>query len=197
MRIRIGYAHPDRLLSYPDLRYLSGCCLPIRICAVIRGLPPVVRAVSLWCGSSLEHVFPPISHVIPRRLFQLLKQCCCNSNVFAGYSKVTGLNYVRDLWGSMCDRVLQWGRGGWGSKTSGREAGALVFIQNGGADAIASAPPRSLARRGKNQARLPLARASRISVRSLTSSETSAAGASSSAFLRRALRAFMGTTMQK
>ena len=22
MRIRIGYAHPDRLLSYPDVRYL-------------------------------------------------------------------------------------------------------------------------------------------------------------------------------
>ena len=29
--IRIGYVHPDRLLSYPDLRYLSGCWLPIRI----------------------------------------------------------------------------------------------------------------------------------------------------------------------
>ena len=25
MRIRIGYAHPDRLLSYPDVRFLSGC----------------------------------------------------------------------------------------------------------------------------------------------------------------------------
>ena len=31
MRIRIGYAHLDRLLSYPDVRYLSGCCLPIRM----------------------------------------------------------------------------------------------------------------------------------------------------------------------
>ena len=29
--IRIGYAHPDRLLSYPDVRYLSGCSLPIRM----------------------------------------------------------------------------------------------------------------------------------------------------------------------
>ena len=25
--IRIGYAHPDRLLSYPDVRFLSGCVL--------------------------------------------------------------------------------------------------------------------------------------------------------------------------
>ena len=31
MRIRIGYAYLDRLLSYPDVRYLSGCCLPIRM----------------------------------------------------------------------------------------------------------------------------------------------------------------------
>ena len=27
MRTRIGYAHLDRLLSYPDVRYLSGCAL--------------------------------------------------------------------------------------------------------------------------------------------------------------------------
>ena len=44
---------------------------------------------------------------------------------------------------------------------------------------------------------VPWARASRISVRSLTSSEASGSGASSAAFWRRALRAFMGTTMQK
>ena len=30
-RIRIGCRYPDRLLSYPDLRYLSGCLLPIRM----------------------------------------------------------------------------------------------------------------------------------------------------------------------
>ena len=29
--IRIGCAHPDRLLSYPDVPYLSGCWLPIRM----------------------------------------------------------------------------------------------------------------------------------------------------------------------
>ena len=29
--IWIGYAHADRLLSYPDARYLSRCCLPIRM----------------------------------------------------------------------------------------------------------------------------------------------------------------------
>ena len=41
MRIRIGYAHPDRLLSYPDVRYLSGCSLPIRMCVGGRGLQPL------------------------------------------------------------------------------------------------------------------------------------------------------------
>ena len=28
----IGYEHPDRLISYPDLPYLSGYALPIRMC---------------------------------------------------------------------------------------------------------------------------------------------------------------------
>ena len=28
----IGYEHPDRFISYPDLPYLSGCALPIRMC---------------------------------------------------------------------------------------------------------------------------------------------------------------------
>lgn len=32
MHIRIGYGDVDRLLRYPDVRYLSGCCLPIRMC---------------------------------------------------------------------------------------------------------------------------------------------------------------------
>ena len=32
MRIRIGYAHPDRLLRYPDVGFLSGCWFPIRMC---------------------------------------------------------------------------------------------------------------------------------------------------------------------
>ncbi len=219
MRIRIGCAHPDRLLSYPDLHYLSGsslpirmlftypdvvylsgCCLPIRIGALSgRRCPPDVRAGACGVAPRSITLFPPISHVIPRGLFQILKSRRCSSNVFSGYSKVTGLNYVRDLWGSMCDEVLevlQWGRGGGGNETPGREAGALVWlIQKPGP--MQSHRPRLASRKGKNQARSPLARASRISVRSLTSSETSAAGASSSAFLRRALRAFMGTTMQK
>ena len=30
--IRIGYAHVDRLLSYPDVGYLSVCSFPIRVC---------------------------------------------------------------------------------------------------------------------------------------------------------------------
>ena len=35
--IWIGCGHVDRLLSYPDARYLSGCCLPIRMCVGGRG----------------------------------------------------------------------------------------------------------------------------------------------------------------
>ena len=32
MHIRIGCAHPDRLLRYPDVGFLSGCWFPIRMC---------------------------------------------------------------------------------------------------------------------------------------------------------------------
>ena len=39
MRTRIGYAHLDRLLSYPDVRYLSGCCLPIRMLLTYPDVP--------------------------------------------------------------------------------------------------------------------------------------------------------------
>ena len=31
MAIRIGYGDPDRLVSYPDARFLSGCSLPIQV----------------------------------------------------------------------------------------------------------------------------------------------------------------------
>ena len=31
MHTWIGYAHPDRLISYPHARYLSGYSLPIRV----------------------------------------------------------------------------------------------------------------------------------------------------------------------
>ena len=40
--MRIGTAHLDRLLSYPDVRNLSGCLLPIRVrCPVpeLAGVP--------------------------------------------------------------------------------------------------------------------------------------------------------------
>ena len=45
MRTWIGYAHPDRLLSYPDAAYLSGCCLPIRMLLTY----PDVRYLSGCC----------------------------------------------------------------------------------------------------------------------------------------------------
>ena len=34
---RIGYAHPDRLLSYPDIAYLSGCVLVAGSPSPLRG----------------------------------------------------------------------------------------------------------------------------------------------------------------
>ena len=78
MRIRIGYAHPDRLLSYPDLRYLSGCLLPIRMFVTypdvlqpgLGGLRAGVRvrALALLAASGAA-----VSHVIPLRMFQVLK----------------------------------------------------------------------------------------------------------------------------
>ena len=53
MRIRIGYAYLDRLLSYPDVRYLSGCCLPIRMCVGGREPQSLTRA-----GPRLERSGP-------------------------------------------------------------------------------------------------------------------------------------------
>ena len=38
MAIRIGYGDPDRLVSYPDARFLSGCCLPIRVFVAYPGV---------------------------------------------------------------------------------------------------------------------------------------------------------------
>ena len=37
MRTWIGYAHPDRLLSYPDVAYLSGCVLVAGSPSPLRG----------------------------------------------------------------------------------------------------------------------------------------------------------------
>ena len=47
MVIRIGYGDPDRLVSYPDARFLSGCCLPIR---VFVAYPVLLTDVGVcWC----------------------------------------------------------------------------------------------------------------------------------------------------
>ena len=53
------------LFTYPDLRYLSGCCLPIRMLftypsASIRGLPAGCGVPVMWlqCASSFDHVVP-------------------------------------------------------------------------------------------------------------------------------------------
>ena len=86
------------LFTYPDMCRFPGETawqLFVRCaCGVAR------RAITL---------FPPISHVIPRGLFQITKLRRCNSNVISGYSKVTGLNYVRDLWGSVRDEYFNGG----------------------------------------------------------------------------------------
>ena len=42
----IGYEHPDRLISYPDLPYLSGSALPIRIC--VREAAEELRCSVRW-----------------------------------------------------------------------------------------------------------------------------------------------------
>ena len=42
MRTWIGYARPDRLLSYPDVRYLSRCSLPIRMCVGASSSPSII-----------------------------------------------------------------------------------------------------------------------------------------------------------
>ena len=59
MRTRIGYAHLDRLLSYPDVRYLSGCSLPIRMCVGGRGLRPGRRPPHWWRVVGAERLRPP------------------------------------------------------------------------------------------------------------------------------------------
>ena len=80
MRTRIGYAHPDRLLSYPDIHYLSGCVLVpahLTIDHRIEALPIRMRVDPL-CRSAHERrdeahdprqswsdTSPPISQAVP------------------------------------------------------------------------------------------------------------------------------------
>ena len=57
MRIRIGYAHVDRLLRYPDVRYLSGCSLPIRMRSAWRWsacAASFARRVDSFSGQALQ-----------------------------------------------------------------------------------------------------------------------------------------------
>ena len=108
--IRIGYAHPDRLLGYPDVRYLSGCSLPIRMWWHPWGLGSLFSdgsafgLVAKWCYSTMwdatGHVgafkaSSPISHVIPLRLLHTLNLRRWNCNVLRGARKMTVGNYVR------------------------------------------------------------------------------------------------------
>ena len=75
MRIRIGYAYLDRLLSYPDVRYLSGCSLPIRMLltypdvAYLSGCSLPIRVCDGIRGASAP--FPPDAAA-----FRLVAQWC-------------------------------------------------------------------------------------------------------------------------
>ena len=105
--IGIGYAHPNRLLSYPDVRYLSGC-------DGIRGALAPFSRTSPHLGLLLSGVTPlstvfrapsghvaafkassPIPHVIPLQLLQTLNLHRWNCNVLRGTRKMTVRNYVR------------------------------------------------------------------------------------------------------
>ena len=46
--IRIGCAHLDRLFGYPDVGYLSGCWLPIRVCWYPWGLGTLSPGAAFW-----------------------------------------------------------------------------------------------------------------------------------------------------
>ena len=88
MRTWIGYAHPDRLLSYPDVAYLSGCSLPIRMLLIYpdvrwwpgapvldaggtAGRPQLLRehhAPSLLRGRDRGSLSVTVMHALPQSL---------------------------------------------------------------------------------------------------------------------------------
>ena len=76
MTIWIGCDDPDRLITYPDARYLSGCALPIRMCvrcdATNVVTPPLIAFRLEVCASVVGFV-----HVV-------LLQTSSNHAVFQG-----------------------------------------------------------------------------------------------------------------
>ena len=64
VRLWGGRAHPDRLLSYPDVCYLSGC-----VAAWAHWSPGGLG----WPRALLAASGAAISHVIPLRMFLVLK----------------------------------------------------------------------------------------------------------------------------
>ena len=127
MRTRIGYAHLDRLLSYPDVRYLSGCVLVAddlgpstragpRLRLLVSGVTPLrwvlrqfgggvmlphgCHALASSCVGSGDGS-PTMSHVIPPRLPQTLTLHRWNCNVLGSARKMTEGNYVRLLFGEV------------------------------------------------------------------------------------------------
>ena len=71
MAIRIGYGDPDRLVSYPDARCLSGCSLPIRMLLAYPG-------VADRCGCSLPvRVLLTDAGVVDRLGCLLVSGPCC------------------------------------------------------------------------------------------------------------------------
>ena len=75
MHTWIGYAHPDRLLSYPDAAYLSGCSLPIRMLLIYPDVcwwpgaatPPAPSAL-VACSACCAAGRPPTGRGLTRPL---------------------------------------------------------------------------------------------------------------------------------
>ena len=105
MHIWIGYAHPDRLLTYPDRRNLSGCSLPIRMFVtypdVMASVGPrlpfpdesAFGLVAQWCDATVSGVSRPVG---PRRRFQsVLANFARNSSAASSNLEFTSLELQR------------------------------------------------------------------------------------------------------
>ena len=66
MRTWIGYAHPDRLLSYPDAAYLSGCVLVAGSPSPLRGRDRGSSSVTVTHALTLSFTWTELERSGPR-----------------------------------------------------------------------------------------------------------------------------------
>ena len=99
----IGYAHPDRLLSYPDVAYLSGCvlvaggCSPStragpRLCLLVSGVTPLRWVLRRFGGGG---VLPHWGHA------PSLASCSLTGVMLPDRSSTCGLVLCR-VWERLC-----------------------------------------------------------------------------------------------